>query len=211
MLTAPSPFLIGKPRLFELLYQAPPFDAYINATNAPVRCLLKPSNGWPFAARLLRVAVASNVSGMNVALDSAGASGFGGIYVAKWDTTPNGESALPANSSGRGPDALFTTGSSIPGDNPVQLKFNGDTHLLLAAGQVARSDAFSFHLAQGDGLVIQFSGLLAATFGGRPTARTYTMLANQLGTIFPGGTGQVTSTVYTDIGSAGILSIEGMR
>jgi hypothetical protein len=215
MLTAPSPFLIGKPRLFELLYQAPPFDAYFNAspfqgsptaTRCASRVLIKPSNGFPFAARYLCLSFAANVSGVPTAFDN---SFGGGIYVAKWDANPSGESQLPP-ASNKGPNALMNSGSSVPGDNPVLLKFSGNPTFALAPGNVIRSDMFPFNLAQGDGLVIQISGFVAATFSA-PGVRTFVEAPNYYTTIAPGGSGQLVGATLASVACAGLFSVEGMR
>jgi hypothetical protein len=196
MLTAPSQFLIGKPARFEVLYQAPPFDAYLYAASVTAgtsnavaaRVLINPSNGFPFAARYLRFNFASNVSGMNTAWDNGGA-----IYVGKWRTSPNGASVLPPANT-KGPDMAA----------PVALTFGGSSSFVLPAGQVIQSDFIPFSLAQGDALVVQFVGLVAATFNA-PGVTTF--IVGQFDPHYIA----YTNAKLASVACAGILSIEGMR
>jgi hypothetical protein len=197
MLTAPSQFLIGKPARFEVLYQAPPFDAYLYAASATsgtsnavaARVLINPSNGFPFAARFLRFNFAANVSGLNTAWDNGGAT-----YVGKWKTSPNGETALPPTGT-TGPDIVA----------PVLLTFAGSASFVLPAGHVIQSDFIPFSLAQGDALVLQFLGFAAATFSA-PGVRTFIV-----GVPDPRDNIAYTGAKLASVACAGLLSIEGMR
>src|SRR4029077_18460044 len=118
-------------------------------------------------------------------------------------TSPYGESQLPP-AGVRGPDALMNSAPTAPGDTSVLLKFAGSPLFTLAPGNVIRSDMFPFNLAQGDGLVIQITGFVAATFSA-PGVRTFLEAPSQYMMIQPGNSGQVVSATLASVDCAGLF------
>ena len=135
MLLTPTPFLLGRHRQWVNAFRARDIDAYVTR-YAAIRCIVRPSNGFPYLGKQIRATFTPSAAGGGFAATN--------VSIGLWDGVANKANMKAV---------------------PVELLFGGGVGFGDTGGQMIQCDPLFFTFAQTDALVFHFEGVYSSQIG----------------------------------------------